>query len=161
MDPDAFLSARGAADVAHPGGTLLAHLRRTAALLESWDVRPALVTAGLGHAVYGTDSFPVVLATLDEREAVRAVLGDEAEAIVYRYAASDRPVTWDAIDRPAVPYRDRFTGETTTLEGAELADYWTLSTANELDLVERVPDGPSVLPLLRRGAYLLPPSVHW
>ncbi|WP_443057822.1 DUF6817 domain-containing protein [Streptomyces sp. KLMMK] len=30
----------------HPGGTLLAHLRRVSALLSSWGARPALVSAG-------------------------------------------------------------------------------------------------------------------
>jgi hypothetical protein len=31
-----FLVAHGAADIAHPGGTLLAHLIRTADLLGEW-----------------------------------------------------------------------------------------------------------------------------
>jgi hypothetical protein len=89
------------------------------------------------------------------------MLGAEAEAIVYRYAASDRSVTWPAIGGPGpVPYLDRFTGAATTIDGTELADYWTLSTANELDLVDRVADGASVLPLLQPGAHLLPPPAR-
>jgi hypothetical protein len=89
------------------------------------------------------------------------MIGTDAEAIVYRYAASDRSVTWAAIGEPGpVPYLDRFTGARTTIDGTELADYWTLSTANELDLVDRFPDGASVLPLLRAGTRFLPPRAR-
>src|SRR4029079_13032326 len=53
-----FLIARGAAELRHPGGTLLAHLRRTHDTLAGWGARPALRLAGLAHATYGTDGFP-------------------------------------------------------------------------------------------------------
>ncbi len=36
--------------MAHPGGTLLEHLRRVAALLRSWGADPAVEVAGLCHA---------------------------------------------------------------------------------------------------------------
>jgi hypothetical protein len=154
---EAFLEGRGAATLEHPGGTLLAHLRRTSHVLEQWGAPEALVVAGLAHAVYGTDGFPQALAALDERPAVRDLLGEEAEAIVYEYAASDRSVTWPGIDGERAPYRDRFTGEERTIEGGALRAYWTLTTANELDLVPLV-DGyaPILLPELARGRHLLP-----
>src|SRR5262249_50650533 len=50
----AFLEAHGAGAIEHPGGTLLAHLCRTADLLASWGASPALTVAGLCHATYGT-----------------------------------------------------------------------------------------------------------
>lgn len=55
---DGFLRELGAEDIPHPGGTLLAHLRRVRTRLASWDARPALQLAGLCHAFYGTDGFP-------------------------------------------------------------------------------------------------------
>jgi hypothetical protein len=156
---EAFLDGRGAATLEHPGGTLLAHLRRTAAALDRWGAPRALVVAGLAHAVYGTDGFPQPLATLDERRAVQELLGTEAEAIVYEYAASDRSVTWPGIDGESAPYRDRFTGEERAIAGEALRAYWTLTTANELDLVPLV-DGyaPILLPELAKGRHLLPPA---
>ena len=110
--------------------------------------------AGPRH--YGTDGFPPALATLDERPLVRDLLGEEAEAIVYEYAASDRAVTWPAIEAEAVAYRDRFTDEARTIEGEALRAYWTLSVANELDLVDLLHDPDFILPLLRRATHLLP-----
>jgi hypothetical protein len=151
-----FLTSRGARTLEHPGGTLLAHLERTAATLDAWGAPAEVVLAGLAHATYGTDGFPVALASLDERPLVREVLGERAEQLVYRYGASDRPLTWPNLDQPTVPYRDRFTGQEGTIDGDDLRAYWTISVANELDLVDRVPDGASVLPLLRRGLHLLP-----
>jgi hypothetical protein len=57
-------AARDAGEVPHPGGTLLAHLRRTHAPLEAWQARPAVRLAGLCHAFYSTDGVPAVEATL-------------------------------------------------------------------------------------------------
>jgi hypothetical protein len=152
----AFLEERGAATLEHPGGTLLAHLRRTADTLARWGAPDDLVLAGLAHATYGTDGFPPSLASLDERPLVQDLLGPEAEALVYEYAASDRAVTWPAIEAPEVAYRDRFTDEARTIDGDRLRAYWTLSVANELDLVDLLHDPAFILPLLRRATHLLP-----
>lgn len=54
----ALLRKLGAADIAHPGGTLVAHLQRVQRQLAEWGARPALQLAGLCHAFYGTDGFP-------------------------------------------------------------------------------------------------------
>src|SRR5262245_12290467 len=86
----ALLGARGAADIADPGGTVLAHWQRTASTLTAWGATPELVAAGLCHAAYGTDAFRVQLLTLAERDVLRAAIGDEAESIVYAYCALDR-----------------------------------------------------------------------
>ena len=152
-----FLLERGADAMDHPGGKLFDHLLRTAVTLAEWDAPDELVTAGLCHAVYGTDGFRVALAGLEERDAVRAMLGDRAEAIVYVYAASDRSVSWDAPGgATGVPHRDRFTGEDRTLSAAEACEYWTLTAANELDLLDRIPGAEVILaPLERNRDHLL------
>ena len=157
----AFLRARGAETLPHPGGTLLAHLERTARRLVAWEARPALVLASLCHAVYGTDGFPPSLARLDERPTVRGLVGEEAEGIVYHYAAADRTVTWDGVAAgdPA-PYRDRFTGETGVLGGREARDFWELSVANEYDLRDLVVDGWDVMRRLQPSARFLGPDAR-
>jgi hypothetical protein len=153
-----FLLDHGADTIDHPGGKLFDHLLRTAVTLADWGASDDLVAAGLCHAVYGTDGFRVALRGLDERGLVQAMVGDTAEAIVYAYAASDRSVTWDAVgDAPAVPYLDRFTGEHRTLSAAEAADYWTLTAANELDLVDRIPGAEVVIGPLERNTRWLSP----
>lgn len=75
-----FLAARGAGELPHPGGTLLAHLERVHALLCEWQARPAVRLAGLCHAFYGTDGFPTALGEVTGRNELAAVIGDEARA---------------------------------------------------------------------------------
>lgn len=129
-----LLRRLGAADIAHPGGTLLAHLKRVQARLATWQARPALQLAGLCHACYGTDGFPTALLPLDRRADLAAVIGTEAEAIVYLYAACDRKATYPVLARADVAFRDRFTGRTHTPEPRLRRDFAELSAANELDL---------------------------
>ena len=134
----ALLEERGAASIEHPGGTLLAHVGRVAELLAAWGAREALVTAGLAHAVYGTDGFAVSLFGLEDRARVASVIGPAAESIVYRYASCDRGSTLGQVGRQhPVLFRDRFTGADETLRDDELADFAELTVANEVDLVRQ------------------------
>jgi hypothetical protein len=157
-----FLLDHGADEIDHPGGKLFDHLLRTAVTLAEWEAAPDLVTAGLCHAVYGTDGFRVPLATLEQREVVRTMIGARAEAIVYCYAASDRSVTWDAAEAAdlaaGVPYRDRFTGADAPLGPDDASDYWTLTAANELDLLDRIRGAEVIIAPLERNQVFLSSS---
>lgn len=158
--PDAlrFLLDRGTEAIDHPGGTLFDHLLRTAVTLAEWDVPEALVAAGLCHAVYGTDGFEVALCTTEQRADVRALIGERAETVVYTYAASDRSVTWSPDADPAhLPYRDRFTGEERTLDPAEATEYWTLTAANELDLLDRIAGAEVIIAPLEHNVASIAP----
>ena len=138
-----LLVQRGADRIDHPGGTLLAHLQRTASRLTAWGADRALAVAGLCHAAYGTDGFPTALFDVRNREALRSQIGDEAEAIVYAYGALDRA---HAHGWPR-ELRDRWSGEywvpPDPLRGA-LAE---LTVANELDVLAH-----TVLPNAQRRA---------
>jgi hypothetical protein len=128
-----FLRERGADAIAHPGGTLLAHLERTRALLASWSAEDALVLAGLCHAAYGTDGFPQPLQALDRRAELAERIGEQAEGIVYAYCSCDR--------RYGLPgllghddMRDRFTERSWTPSRELARQLAELTAANELDL---------------------------
>ncbi|OXY94995.1 DUF6817 domain-containing protein [Streptomyces diastatochromogenes] len=156
----ALLRALGAEDMAHPGGTLLAHLRRVQARLAVWRARPALQLAGLCHAFYGTDGFPTGLLPVDRRTDLAAVIGTEAEAIVYLYASCDRKATYPDLARPGAPFHDRFTGRSLVPEPQPRRDFAELSAANELDLARVDPAfrdrwGPDLLALFTRFQDLL------
>lgn len=125
----------GAEGIGHPGGTLLSHLKRVSALLEGWGARPALRAAGLGHAFYGTDGFATALIDLSHRDDVSKALGEEAEGIVYRYAACDRKFSYPGLADAEGPFRDRFTGETYVPTEEQRRDFVELTAANELDLL--------------------------
>ncbi|WP_376732495.1 DUF6817 domain-containing protein [Streptomyces broussonetiae] len=157
-----LLRRSGAEAVAHPGGTLLAHLDRVRRRLAGWSAPPALQLAGLCHACYGTDGFPAALLTLDRRADLASVIGAEAEATVYAYAACDRAATYPtlAAPGPGAPLHDRFTGTARPIGLRLRRDIAELTAANELDLARHDPVfrdrwGPDLLALLTRLRPLL------
>ncbi|MFD4603368.1 DUF6817 domain-containing protein [Streptomyces sp. NPDC058464] len=130
----AFLRAFGAAEIDHPGGTLLVHLQRVQEQLAAWGARPALQLAGLCHAFYGTDGFPTALLSLDRRTELVTAIGAEAEAIVYLYASCDRKAAYPVLADPDAALLDRFTGHSRVPEPRLRRDLAELTAANELDL---------------------------
>ncbi|HKU40851.1 MAG TPA: alpha/beta hydrolase [Polyangiales bacterium] len=124
-----LLTQRGAAALAHPGGTLLEHLSRTAHRLESWGGSPALVRAGLWHAAYGTQGFATVLFAWTERDTVCAAIGEEAEALVYAYCALDR-TRWPEV------VADRLRGDVLIAPDRLRTALAELTAANELDVLQ-------------------------
>jgi hypothetical protein len=158
------LRDRGAARIEHPGGDLLSHLVRTASRLERWGASAALVRAGLWHAAYGTDGFAAALFGLAERSVVVAEIGEEAEAIVYRYGSCDRGFVYGRIGREQpVRFRDRFTGATESAGEREVRNFAELTVANELDVIAhsasiRRVHGPALAEHFRAWSELLTPA---
>ena len=127
---------RGAGTLEHPGGTLHAHVARVADLLGSWGAGAELQAAGLCHACYGTDGFAATLLGLDERDLLTATIGEEAEALVYLYAACDRGQAyprWKSSGQ--LLFFDRFTGWSGPIADDAARALIELTAANELDLV--------------------------
>ena len=156
----AMLQSAGAGTIDHPGGTLLAHLQRVSALLDSWDARPALVSAGLCHAFYGTDGFAVALLDLGHRAELATAIGEEAEALVYFYASCDRKASYRTLAEHDAEFTDRFTGERTQPTSRQRQDFAELTAANELDIAAVSPQmrelhGPGLLDLFTRWRPLL------
>ncbi|RAY10687.1 hypothetical protein DPM19_34080 [Actinomadura craniellae] len=131
----ALLTSAGAAGIAHPGGTLLAHLRRVHDLLDAWDARPAVRLAGLCHAFYGTDGFPVALGGLPDRGRLGAAIGVEAETLVRLYGGCDRGFSHPRLASDGGEFRDRFTGAVFRPPRRLRRDFAELTVANELDVV--------------------------
>ncbi|MFJ8112622.1 DUF6817 domain-containing protein [Streptomyces sp. NPDC096132] len=155
-----LLTGLGAEDMTHPGGTLLAHLRRVRSRLADWHARPALQLAGLCHALYGTDGFPEALLPPARRTEAAEVIGREAEAAVYFYASCDRKATYPTLTGPDSPFHDRFTGAVLTPAPPALADFAELTAANEIDLAAHDPAfrerwGPQLSALFNRFGPLL------
>lgn len=160
----ALVVAVGADEHGHRRGSLLAHLERTADWAERWHCSEDLVTAALCHAVYGTDGLVAPLVGLNERDRVRAVIGERAEHIVYRYASCDRVFVYPQLETAAavVSFRDRFTGWTGMLTAAEWADFMTLTWANSADVIETSGDldWSGALPFLDATASLVPDAAR-
>jgi hypothetical protein len=131
-----LLESLGAQEIAHPGGVLLSHLRRTRDLLAACGSDDATQLAGLCHAAYGTDGFPEALLTLDERPILAATIGTTAEAIVYRYASCDRRASYARLGTHPFVLTDRFTSETIELDVGSTGSFAAITIANELDVFE-------------------------
>ncbi len=129
----AALAARGANEIAHPGGTLLAHLERVHLKLDTWAARPAVRLAGLCHAFYGTDGFGTALGEVTDRSALRRLVGEEAEALVYFYGGCERDFSYPRLVDGE--FRDRFTGTTWHPPAALRRDFAEITAANELDVL--------------------------
>jgi hypothetical protein len=151
-----ILTSAGAEAIEHPGGTLLAHLQRVSALLNSWGARPALVSAGLCHAFYGTDGFAVTLLDLDQRAVLVEAIGEEGEDLVYFYASCDRKASYPTLAEPGGLFTDRFTSERSQPDVERRRDFAELTAANELDIVTVSPPTRE-----RYGAYLLELFTGW
>jgi hypothetical protein len=133
------LDSRGAAGIAHPGGTLLAHLERVHTLLAEWGARPALRLAGLCHAFYGTDGFATALGDPERRDELTALVGEEAERLVRFYAGCDRRFSYPGLADPEGAFRDRLTGAVLRPPLPLRRDFAELTAANELDVMRANP----------------------
>lgn len=159
-----FLAARGAAEMVHPGGTLLSHLVRVGELLAGWGASGEVQAAGLCHAAYGTDGFAAGLLDVSERAVLAELIGGRAEALVYLYGSCDRSVTYPRLESTGTPvFRDRFTGAEHPPGEEELRAFVELTAANELDvfahdlqLASRY--GPAVHRLLAAAHHWLSPA---
>lgn len=132
---EGFLRGRGADGIAHPGGTLLAHLGRVADLLASWGADGDVQAAGLCHAVYGTDGYDRSLADLSERVAVTALIGRRAEELVYLYGSCDRAAVYPRLGATAVVFTDRFSGLDHQPDADALRAFLEITAANEFDVM--------------------------
>ncbi|MFG1866638.1 DUF6817 domain-containing protein [Micromonospora arborensis] len=142
-----WLRQQGAEQIAHPGGNLYAHLCRVSERLAVLGCGGDVQAAGLTHAVYGTDGFDLALVDRADRAVLRDLVGADAEELVYLYGACDRERTWRDLAKTGQVF-DRFVGQVTTPDAAQLRSLVHLSIVNELDVIEHDPGMSD-----RHGAY--------
>ena len=114
-----FLEDIGAVDKGHSSRTLLDHLLGTYNKLKEWNAPEYLQDAGLFHSVYGTSSFKHQ--STNNRDAVRDLIGEQAEEIVFMFCSTEAPRTENFINMQ---------------DGQLKADLLLLSEANNADTVE-------------------------
>ena len=133
-----FLRRAGASEVAHSRRTLLDHLMGTRELLAAWGAPPSWCDAGLFHSVYGTAPLPRAMLGEADRDAVRELIGAEAERLAWLFGSIDRHafVALASADRPACApgRRDR---EALALTAEEVAGLANLAVANDVEQLPR------------------------
>ncbi|WP_436771761.1 DUF6817 domain-containing protein [Yinghuangia sp. YIM S09857] len=133
-DAVAVLRELGAEGIGHPGGTLFDHLVRVHDMLTEWGADREVRLAGLCHAFYGTDGFPVALYGLDRRAELAGLVGDEAEELVYFYASCDRKASYPELSDAHGTFTDRFTGARYVPGPRLRRAFAEITVANELDI---------------------------
>jgi hypothetical protein len=134
----ARLHTLGAGDFVHLDGSLAAHLHGTERLLRAWGACDEVRTAGLYHAVYGTDGYAPSLASLDQRQRIAELIGVDAERLAYLYGACDRERFHPRIGTPTqLLYSDRFRGSEYEISRMHLAQFCELTLANEIEIAAR------------------------
>lgn len=133
-----FLKSHNADRIDHSEGNLLAHFEGTARLLEEWGNSAELCLAGLCHAVYGTEGFQQSILEVSERDVLREIIGEAAEASVYFYGSAERNSFCPSITRSQVNFRDRFTGVAFEPDETMLRHCLELMLANDVEIASRM-----------------------
>ena len=137
-----FLRSLGTAETRHSHTTLLAHLMAVRGLLSRWGARPALVTAGLFHSVYGTEFFGTSSLGFDQRPRVRARIGREAEEIAFLWCRLRRETLGRNLTRDGgFTAEARDDGANVDLSPGRLHDLVNLWCADTCEQIERLSGG--------------------
>lgn len=90
-----------------------AHLRGVQAILRYWGAPSHLYNAGLFHSIYGTEGFQGFSLPLTDRDAIRNLIGDEAEKLCWIFCMVDRSTVDETVFN-WTPQDDNTTEEATT-----------------------------------------------
>ncbi len=99
------------------------HLRGVAELLQRWYQDALTVRIGLFHSAYSTQQYPYGLYSYEQRDKLRALIGDDAERLVFLFCSHDR------VDLYAQAVELAKAGATLPRDGLDLRNALTGSTA--------------------------------
>jgi hypothetical protein len=86
-----FLKSIGCHKTEHSGRTLLEHLIGTYKILDEGFAPIHVCYAGLFHSVYGTAYFKPKTISLDNRDVVKDIIGEEAENLAFMFCVIPTP----------------------------------------------------------------------
>ena len=86
-----FLESIGCGETMHSGRTLLEHLVGVYKILHEGFAPLHVCDAGLFHSVYGTAYFKPKTISLDNRDIVKDIIGEEAENLAFMFCVIPSP----------------------------------------------------------------------
>jgi hypothetical protein len=120
-----------AGDVRHSGRTFFEHLKGTHDLLRDWGNPEPICVAGLFHSIYGTWHFHHQAFPIEQRSALRAIIGEEAEFLAYVFCVTERPKAFLAnAGRPQISIQDHYTNNLIQLSPSDLCNLLEIEAAN-------------------------------
>jgi len=136
----AFLEARSASDVRHSGKSLKDHLIGVEDILARWGLTREVQLGGLMHSIYGTERFKRAVQRPSERDAVRTVVGAEAERLAWMFGGlnveSLHAACRSATDDPEL--RMRWSEAPVPVSPTDLRSLALIYTANWLEQFDRM-----------------------
>ncbi len=140
-----LLKEFGADTNPHSGDVLVRHLIQTHDILASWGNPTETCVAGLFHSIYGTRSFRVASAELEQRSKVRRVIGSTSEDLAYLFCVCDRRTFQTNINKRPIRVRDERHGRLITIQVEVLQALIEIEMANFLEQTPRVHRTPQRL----------------
>ena len=133
-----FLVKLGIEQVEHSNKTYLAHLVGVYRFMESHDCDAVLCAAGMFHSIYGTELFQGFKLPLEQRPAIRDLIGERAEQLAYLNCAMHRAAFDHTLEQADGPYRilDRLARKDVVLSRDDFDD---LCRVHLFDWLEQVP----------------------
>mgnify|MGYP005854538667 CR=1 FL=1 len=85
------LKSPGVLEFAHGRGTFYSHLAGTFSILKAWGQPEDICLLGMTHTAYGGDLFQFFLwDSLNDRESLQSLIGNDAEALTYLFGTINR-----------------------------------------------------------------------
>ena len=121
----------------HTDGTLLDHLRGTHDYLEQWENDPEVCLGGLFHSIYGTQSYKMQSASLDDRRRIQDVIGERAERLAFLFCVTRRGQFFKELGKPNAKLHDRIHKTDEPVTQDELRDLIEMEMANNIEFIAR------------------------
>jgi hypothetical protein len=133
----------GTDEVNHFGRPLTEHLVETGRWLEKWGNSSTLSLAAAFHSIYGTEEFRQKTVPLTRRSDVRALIGEEAERLVYLFCLADRRSFFEQENSgPFVAYLPAL-GKSVEIDMHTYRSLIEVEAANIVDQALHQPDAPA------------------
>jgi hypothetical protein len=132
----AFLQRFDAHKIKHSKRTLLDHLVGTFEILQAASQPEEISFAGLFHSIYGTNAFVHQTLSLGNRSELVGLIGEQAEALAWRFCQLDRPQALQsfAVGATQISCRDGAVWDCSdALARQEAASLLTIEAANLLE----------------------------
>ena len=122
----------------HSGAALIDHLRGTYEYLKAWENPEYVCLGGLFHSIYGTQSYKTQSASFDDRQTIRAVIGNEAEELAFLFCVTQRQKFFENLDRPDPILYDQMHDQNLAVTPKTIGELIEIEIANYREFITRL-----------------------